>query len=115
MNTTFSFSAGVWNINRGEDPFGPPARPSVPFADKLTALRDLGFEYVQFHDDDAVPLGVSPIHIPAEAARIRALCDDTGLKVEFARLKTLWPHSIVLSSSLMVCLPTTRTSGSWAR
>ena len=53
--TPYRFSLGPWNIGRGADPFGPPVRPAVSFDDVLTAAVDLGFEVIQFHDDDAVP------------------------------------------------------------
>src|SRR5579884_2385049 len=51
----FKFSAGPWNLHGGADPFGPPVRAERSFAEKLKTFKDLGFEYVQFHDDDAVP------------------------------------------------------------
>lgn len=99
MNTTFSFSAGVWNLNRGEDPFGPVVRSEIPFAAKLTTLKSLGFDYVQFHDDDAVPLGVSPVSVAAEAARVRALCEDAGLKVEFVAPR-LWEDPLFVDGAI---------------
>ena len=55
MQGTFRFSFGPWNIHEGADPFGPPVRPTIPFADKLATYKKLGFDGVQFHDDDAVP------------------------------------------------------------
>ena len=54
MQGTFRFSFGPWNIHEGADPFGPPVRPSVSFAEKLKVYKKLGFDGVQFHDDDAV-------------------------------------------------------------
>jgi len=89
MNTQFAFSAGVWNLNAGEDPFGPPVRPSVAFARKLELLRNLGFDDVQFHDDDAVPMSVRPSEVEAEAARVKKMCDGAGLQVEFVAPR-LW-------------------------
>ncbi len=99
MNTKFSFSAGVWNLNRGEDPFGPPIRASIPFAEKLQKLKALGFDYVQFHDDDAVPLGVSPVNVAAEAARVRSLCEDAGLGVEFVAPR-LWEDPLFVDGAI---------------
>ena len=40
----YRFSFGPWNIHEGADPFGPPVRESVPFAVKLAALKDLGYD-----------------------------------------------------------------------
>jgi xylose isomerase len=107
MNTQFVFSAGVWNLNRGEDPFGPPFRPSIPFAEKLTILKSLGFDYVQFHDDDAVPLSVSPVSVAAEAARVRSLCEDTGLKVEFVAPR-LWEDPLFVDGAITANDPAVR-------
>src|SRR5690349_9492656 len=60
MNTTFTFSAGVWNLNTGADPFGPAVRPEREFVEKAAIFKRLGFDYVQLHDDDAVPMDVPP-------------------------------------------------------
>ncbi len=51
----YHFSFGPWNIHEGVDPFGPPVRPTRDFENKLTVYKELGFDAVQFHDDDAVP------------------------------------------------------------
>lgn len=89
MNTTFAFSAGVWNINTGMDPFGPEVRASKAFTEKLAILKALGMDYVQFHDDDAVPMEVPVSGIEAYAARVLQQVKDAGLKVEFVAPR-LW-------------------------
>src|SRR5271157_1471060 len=53
--TQYRFSFGPWNISTGADPFGPPVRKEMEFARKLKAYKELGFDAVQFHDDDIVP------------------------------------------------------------
>ena len=45
MNTQFQFSAGVWNLHPGADPFGPPVRPERDFVDKCAILQRLGFAW----------------------------------------------------------------------
>jgi xylose isomerase len=85
----FKFSAGPWNMHPGADPFGPPVRPEREFADKLRILKDLGFDYVQFHDDDAVPDEYSASDREKRAAEIKKLLDDHGLKAEFSAPR-LW-------------------------
>ena len=89
----YRFSFGPWNIHEGADPFGPMVRPSVPFAAKLTALKDLGFDAMQFHDDDAVPDldGKSAAAIAKEARAMRQLLADHGLVAEFVAPR-LWEH-----------------------
>ena len=53
---TYRFTFGPWNISTGADPFGPPVRDEVAFADKIRTYKKLGFSGVQFHDDDVCPL-----------------------------------------------------------
>jgi len=55
MAGQFRFSFGPWNIHEGADPFGPPVRKPVAFSKRLGLYKKLGFDAVQFHDDDAVP------------------------------------------------------------
>jgi len=54
MSGKYRFSFGPWNIHEGADPFGPAVHPSIEFAKKLTQYKQMGFDGVQFHDDDAV-------------------------------------------------------------
>jgi len=51
----YRFSFGPWNIHEGADPFGPTVRPSVLFDKKVEILKELGYDAMQFHDDDVVP------------------------------------------------------------
>lgn len=78
----FKFSAGPWNLHPGADPFGPTVRPEREFAAKLKVFKDLGFDYVQFHDDDAVPDEFSPADREKKAKEIKKQLDDHGLKAE---------------------------------
>jgi xylose isomerase len=55
MAGIFKFTFGPWNIHEGTDPFGPAVRKSISFSKKLEYYKKLGFDGVQFHDDDAVP------------------------------------------------------------
>jgi xylose isomerase len=85
----FKFSVGPWNLHPGADPFGPPVRADKPFAEKLRIFKDLGFDYVQFHDDDAVPDDASSSERETKAAEIKKMLDDHGLKAEFVAPR-LW-------------------------
>ena len=51
----YKFCFGPWNISEGQDPYGPPTRPTQGFDWKLAQLKKLGFDAMMFHDDDAVP------------------------------------------------------------
>jgi len=87
----YRFSFGPWNIHEGADPFGPPVRPPWPFDDKLAAYKQLGFDGVQFHDDDAVPAlnDLSPAQIAQQARALRAKLEAQGLVPEFVAPR-LW-------------------------
>ncbi|MFH1918448.1 MAG: TIM barrel protein [Planctomycetota bacterium] len=91
MAGRYRFSFGPWNIHSGADPFGPPVRPSIEFADKLPRYKELGFDAVQFHDDDAVPnlSEMSPDAIVKEAAAVKKALDAEGLVAEFVAPR-LW-------------------------
>ena len=81
---TYRFSFGPWNIHEGADPFGPPVRPTVAFAEKLGVYKQLGFDAIMLHDDDAVANleGRTPHQIESDAGRLRTTLDDQGLTVE---------------------------------
>ena len=85
MAGTFRFSFGPWNIHEGADPFGPTVRESIAFGKKLESYKKLGFDAVQFHDDDAVPNmnDLSPEQIAAEAGAVKKKLDKHGLVAEF--------------------------------
>ncbi len=85
----FQFSAGPWNLHPGADPFGPPVRGERELAAKLKLFKDMGFGYVQFHDDDAVPDDASPAERERIAAQIKKLLDEHGLQAEFVAPR-LW-------------------------
>ncbi len=91
MTGTFRFSFGPWNIHEGADPFGPMVRDSIEFNKKLTLYKEMGFDGVQFHDDDAVPEmdKLSSSQIIAEAKTVKAKLDDHGLTPEFVAPR-LW-------------------------
>ena len=91
MAGTFRFSFGPWNIHEGADPFGPMVRDSIEFNKKITVYKELGFDGVQFHDDDAVPNmnDLSPEQIIKEASAVKTKLEDHGLTPEFVAPR-LW-------------------------
>jgi len=106
----YRFSFGPWNISRGADPFGPDVRPSIPFADKLPIYRDLGFDAVQFHDDDAVPdlNDLSPAQIRERARAVRRQLEDYGLVGEFVAPR-LWEDPRTVDGGFTANDPKART------
>jgi xylose isomerase len=91
MELGYKFSFGPWNISEGADPFGPTVRPTVAFGEKLKKYKSLGFDGVQFHDDDAVPdiETKSPSQVEGEAKQMKKMLDDHGLVAEFSAPR-LW-------------------------
>jgi xylose isomerase len=89
----YRFSFGPWNIHEGADPFGPEVRPSLTFDQKLDIYKELGFDAVQFHDDDAVPEldQLSAAQIRQQAQQMRKKLADQGLEAEFVAPR-LWEH-----------------------
>lgn len=89
--TKYRFSFGPWNIHPGADPFGPPVRKEFSFPEKLKFYKKLGFDGIQFHDDDAVPdmNDLKPEQIMAKAKRLRKKLKDEGLTAEFVAPR-LW-------------------------
>lgn len=96
----YRFSFGPWNIHEGADPFGPPVRPPLPFDEKLVVYTELGFDAVQFHDDDAVPEldDLNPAEIRAAARAMRQKLEDHGLVAEFVAPR-LWEHPLTIDGA----------------
>jgi len=91
MAGKFKFSFGPWNIHEGNDPFGPAVRKTIKFSEKLELYKKLGFDGVQFHDDDAVPdmNNLSPQQITIKACEVKKILDNHGLMTEFVAPR-LW-------------------------
>lgn len=91
MAGQFKFTFGPWNIHEGADPFGPQVRKTIKFDEKLAKYKALGFDGVQFHDDDAVPElnNLKPAQIGKQAMELKMKLDDNGLVSEFVAPR-LW-------------------------
>ena len=90
-HTQYRFSFGPWNISEGADPFGGEVRPAFPHEEKFALYRPLGFEGVQFHDDDVVPGidGLTAAQIEQKATEVKRMLDNQGLTPEFVAPR-LW-------------------------
>lgn len=87
----YRFSFGPWNIHEGADPFGPTVRKTIQFGKKLKMYKQLGFEGVQFHDDDAVPElnELTNEQIVKKAKVLEKQLSNEGLVAEFVAPR-LW-------------------------
>jgi xylose isomerase len=96
----YRFSFGPWNIHEGADPFGPTVRSAVAFDTKVTLLKELGFDAMQFHDDDAVPDidKYTPAEISKQARAIRTKLNDNGLVAEFVAPR-LWESPLTVDGA----------------
>jgi xylose isomerase len=96
----YRFSFGPWNIHEGADPFGPAVRPGRAFEAKLNDYVRLGFDAVQFHDDDAVPGldGLTPAQISERARSVKRLLQDHGLAAEFVAPR-LWESPLTIDGA----------------
>lgn len=100
MLTKYRFSFGPWNIHSGADPFGPEVRDEFTFAEKLEFYKKLGFDGVQFHDDDIVANADDPwAKQESEAKKIRQLLDERGLEAEFIAPR-LWEHPLTIDGAI---------------
>lgn len=91
MPSTYRFSFGPWNISEGADPFGPAVREAYLHEKKWALYKPMGFDGVQFHDDDVVPNldALSPAQIAVKAAQIASILESEGLVAEFVAPR-LW-------------------------
>ena len=87
----FKFSVGPWNVHSGADSYGPAVRDEIPFEEKIKTFKAMGFDAIQFHDDDAVPNinDYTPEEIIEKAKEVKALLDKYDLKAEFVAPR-LW-------------------------
>ncbi len=88
---SYRFTFGPWNISTGMDPFGPAVRKEVDFAAKIREYKQLGFDGVQFHDDDVVPADLGPDETSRGVAKVKKILDGEGLFCEFLAPR-LWEH-----------------------
>lgn len=98
--TEYRFSFGPWNIHEGADPFGPPVREPFSFDEKVDSYRELGFEGIQFHDDDVVPDIDNKTHaqIIARAKSVKKQIDNHGLVAEVIAPR-LWESSLTIDGA----------------
>lgn len=96
----YRFSFGPWNVHQGADPFGPPVRPARGFDEKLEIYKQLAFDAVQFHDDDAVPEldDLSPSQVREQARAVHQKLVDNGLVAEFVAPR-LWEHAMTIDGA----------------
>lgn len=112
--TRFRFSVGPWNVHEGRDAFGPEVRKSIPFAEKVSKFREIGFDAVQFHDDDAVP-GINELsqsQIRERAKEVKKILDGCGMAAEFVAPR-LWEDPRTIDGAFTSNDPSERDFAVW--
>lgn len=110
----FKYSVGPWNVHEGADAYGPATRDKIPFEEKIKKFKDIGFDAIQFHDDDAVPdmNYMSEAEIIAEAKKVKLLLDKYGLKAEFVAPR-LWMDERTIDGGYTSNNPADREFAMW--
>src|ERR1700730_6079442 len=106
---SYRFTFGPWNISTGSDPFGPPVRKEVAFASKIREYKKLGFDGVQFHDDDVVPADLDAGTTERGVAEVKKMLDGEGLFCEFSAPR-LWDHPSTIDGAYTANDPQQRRS-----
>ena len=96
----YRFSFGPWNIHEGADPFGPTVRSAVPYDKKVEVLKGLGYDAMQFHDDDVIPDldKLTATEISKQARAIRTKLAEHGLVAEFVAPR-LWESPMTVDGA----------------
>jgi xylose isomerase len=79
------FTFGLWTVgNIGRDPFGNPVRPALRPFELVTLLAEVGAYGVNLHDNDLVPIDVTPSERDKIVADFKKVLKDTGMVVPMA-------------------------------
>ena len=107
MEKGYRFSYGPWNIHTGADPFGPEVRTAFSFDEKIRAAVKLGFDALQFHDDDAVDVTLPAVEMEKKVKQLKKKLDDAGLAAEFVAPR-LWEHPLTIDGAFTSNSPQSR-------
>ena len=110
----FKFSVGPWNVHEGADAYGPATRQTISVEEKFRRFKEIGFDAIQFHDDDAVPNmnDLTEEEIKAEARKMKALLDKYDLKAEFVAPR-LWMDKRTIDGGFMSTSKEDREFAMW--
>lgn len=79
------FTFGLWTVgNIGRDPFGGPVRSAKSPVDLVHLLAEVGAWGVNFHDNDLIPIDVTPVERDRIVRDFKAALSETGLVVPMA-------------------------------
>src|ERR1700730_5445510 len=79
------FTFGLWTVgNRGRDPFGDATRASLSPIKMVQRLSELGAYGVNLHDNDLLPIDVTPADRDRIVREFKQALEDHGMKVPMA-------------------------------
>ena len=85
------FTFGLWTVgNRGRDPFGEAVRESMPPANLVRLLAEVGAYGVNLHDNDLVPIDATPQERDRIVSDFKKACDENNLKVPMATVNLFY-------------------------
>ncbi len=88
------FSFGLWTVgNRGRDPFGDFVRPPISPVEIVSLLAEVGACGVNLHDNDLVPIDVTPGERDSIVRSFKRACQDAGIVVPMATV-SLFFHPV---------------------
>jgi len=88
------FTFGLWTVgNRGRDPFGDFVRPPISPVEIVHMLSEVGAWGVNLHDNDLVPIDVTPHERDAIVRDFKQACKQAGLVVPMATV-SLFFHPV---------------------
>lgn len=110
----FKFSVGPWNVSEGADRFGPPVRDSIPILEKIERFKRMGFDAVQFHDDDIVTEinKNSEKEVIEKAKEFKKELDSIGIATEFIGPR-LWEDPKTIDGAFTSNNPEDRDYAKW--
>lgn len=97
----FRFSVGPWNISEGADSYGPAVRKTISLDHKIAMFKQIGFDAVQFHDDDVVPdiNDLTDMQIRKKAREVKEILDRNQMAAEFVAPR-LWMDERTVDGAL---------------
>ena len=85
------FSFGLWTVgNRGRDPFGDAVRESVSPEDLVALLAEVGAWGVNLHDNDLVPIDVTPSDRNRIVRDFKRACERNRITVPMATVNLFY-------------------------
>ncbi|MGI8785726.1 MAG: xylose isomerase [Acidobacteriota bacterium] len=79
------FTFGLWTVgNRGRDPFGDFTRAALPPVEIVKRVSEIGAYGVNLHDNDLLPIEVTPAERRRIVSEFKKALADYGVKVPMA-------------------------------